>query len=141
VPGQTAEMRGRVVARIRTSARRMERMIADLLDLTRFRLGGSLPLKRRPVDFRLLCEEVLAELASSHPEADLRCDMAGTPSGEWDADRLMQAVSNLAGNAVQHGEGSAVVLCVRDQGDSVRLTVHNGGPPIPDELLPFVFQP
>lgn len=140
-PDHTAELRRRVVARIRSSARRMERMITDLLDLTRFRLGGSMPLERRPVDLRSVCEEVLAELAASHPEAELRCDVEGVPSGEWDADRLMQVVSNLAGNAVQHGGGSSVVLSVQDRGDSVLLSVHNGGPPIPDHVLAFVFEP
>ena len=57
VPEDNPQRRGRVVARIMNSAQRMERMIGDLLDLTRTRLGGSIPLKRRPTDLQQVCEE------------------------------------------------------------------------------------
>ena len=48
--------------RILNSAQRMERMIADLLDLTRTRLGGAIPLKRGRLDLQRLCDEVLLEV-------------------------------------------------------------------------------
>jgi signal transduction histidine kinase len=50
VPEDNPQRRGWVVARIMNSTQRMERMIRDLLDLTLTRLGGTLPLKRRPAD-------------------------------------------------------------------------------------------
>ena len=73
------------------SAQRMERMIGDLLDLTRPRLGGSLPLKRRPADLQQVCEEAMMEIRASHPDAMLQLQANGDMPGDWDIDRLTQA--------------------------------------------------
>ena len=62
-------------------------------------------------------------------------------SGEWDADRLSQVVSNLLGNAIEHGGGTSVTLSGHERGDLVTLVVHNQGPAIPSDLLLFVFEP
>ena len=51
-PEDNPQRRGRVVTGILNSAQRMERMIGDLLDLTRARLGGTIPLQRRRVDLQ-----------------------------------------------------------------------------------------
>ena len=51
-PEDNPQRRGLVVTRIMSSAHRMERMIGDLLDLTRARLGGTIPLKRRQADLQ-----------------------------------------------------------------------------------------
>ena len=141
VPEDNPERRGRVAARIMNSAQRMARMIGDLLDLTRTRLGGVLPLERRPVDLQQVCEEALMEIRAGQPDAVLRWEGSGDLRGEWDPDRLAQVVSNLVGNAIQHGSGTPITLTAHDQGDSVTLSVHNGGPAIPAEVLPFVFEP
>jgi signal transduction histidine kinase len=141
LPEDNPERRGRIVTRIMNSAQRMERMIGDLLDLTRTRLGGSLPLKRRPANLQQMCEEAMMEIRAGQPDALVRLDVRGDLRGEWDADRLEQVVSNLLGNAIQHGHGTPITLTGREQGNSVTLTVHNGGPPIPPEVLPYIFEP
>ena len=135
------ERRGRVVTRIMNSAQRMERMIGDLLDLTRARLGGSIPLKRRPTDLQQVCEEAMMEILAVQPEAVLRFEANGDLRGQWDTDRLAQVVSNLIGNAIQHGSGTPITLTGQEQRDSVTLSVNNGGPPIPPDVLPLVFEP
>jgi signal transduction histidine kinase len=119
----------------------MERMIGDLLDLTRTRLGGSLPLKRRPANLQQVCEETMMEIRAGQPDAVLRLQVSGDLRGEWDADRLEQVVSNLVANAIQHGNGTPITLTGQEHGTSVTLAVHNGGPPIPAEVLPYVFEP
>lgn len=141
VPEDNPERRGRVVTRILTSAQRMERMIGDLLDLTRAKLGGSMPLDRRPMDMQQLCEDAITEIRTGHPEALIRFDASGDLRGTWDADRFAQVVSNLLGNAVQHGNGTPITLTAEDQGDSVTLVIQNGGPPIPAHVLPVLFEP
>jgi signal transduction histidine kinase len=141
VPEDNPQRRSRVVARIMTSAQRMERMIGDLLDLTRARLGGSIPLNRRRADLQQICDEAMIEISAGHPDAVLRFEATGTLRGEWDADRLAQVVSNLVGNAIQHGGGTPITLIGHEDGDSVTLAVHNGGAPIPQKALPFVFEP
>jgi len=141
VPEDNPQRRSRVVARIMNSAQRMQRMIGDLLDLTRTRLGGSIPLTRRPADLQQVCEEAIMEIRAGHPDAVLRWQGSGDLRGEWDADRLAQVVSNLIGNAIQHGGGTPITLTGHEDRDSVTLRIHNGGPPIPSDVLPFVFEP
>ena len=104
VPEDNPQRRGRVVTGILTSAQRMERMIGDLLGLARARLGGKIPLQRRQVDLQELCEAVVLESGAARPDAELRFTANGNLGGNWDADRLAQVVSNLVGNAIQHGQ-------------------------------------
>ena len=61
--------------------------------------------------------------------------------GNWDADRLAQAVSNLVGNAIQYGDGTPVALTAEEDNGSVLLAVHNGGAPIPPDVMPSIFEP
>ena len=56
-------------------------------------------------------------------------------------DRLAQVVSNLLGNAIQHGHGTPVTVTAREQGDDVTLAVRNGGAPIPADALSSIFEP
>jgi signal transduction histidine kinase len=104
-------------------------------------LGGSIPLKRRPVDLQQVCDEAMIEIRAGQPDAVVRLQAGGDLRGEWDSDRLAQVVSNLVGNAIQHGGGTPVTLTAHGDGDSVTLAVHNGGAPIPPDVLPFVFEP
>ena len=141
IPEDNPERRLRIVPRIINSAQRMERLIADLLDLANARLGGSLPLKRQLTDLQQVCEEAIVEVRAAHPDTTLRSQMTGDLHGQWDADRLAQVVSNLLANAVQHGGGTAITLTAQEQGDAVTLAVQNGGPPIPKHALPSIFEP
>ena len=136
-----AAHRTAAATRILNSAQRMGRMIADLLDFTRMRLGGSIPIRTAPTALRPLCEEVLQEIALSHPDADVHFECDPEISGSWDADRLAQVVTNLAMNAIEHGAHEPVTLAARSDGEHVRLTVHNGGRPIPADVRERIFDP
>jgi signal transduction histidine kinase len=141
LPEDNPARRSRTASRILHSAQRMERMIADLLDLTRARLGGTIPLTRRHSDLHQICEEVMTETGQAHPGVVVRLETSGNLEGDWDADRLAQAISNLLGNAIHHGSGTAVTLTAREEGLEVTLAVHNGGAPIPANVLPLIFEP
>jgi signal transduction histidine kinase len=140
VPEDNPQRRSRVAARIMSSAQRMERMVGDLLDLTRAKLGGSIPLKPRPADLQQVCEEAMTEIRAGQPDAVIGLHATGDLRGEWDPDRLAQVVSNLLANAIQHGAGTPVTLTASEDGDSVTLAIHNGGAPIPQDVRPFVFE-
>lgn len=130
-----------ICTRILNSARRMDRMIGDLLDLTRTRFGKQIPMTRAPIDLEPLCRQVLAELEGQCPTR-LRFSTEGDLHGVWDGDRLAQVLSNLIRNAIQHGgTEDPITLVALGVGDEVLLKVHNGGPPIPEEALPRIFEP
>jgi len=132
----------RGVRRIVTSAERMRRMISDLLDFARGRLGGGIPLAPRVMDLGALCQEVVDELEISRPGREVELVMEGDLRGGWDADRLSQLLINLGRNALDYSpEGTPVRFSVHDEGTHLRLEVHNEGPPIPPERLGLLFEP
>jgi len=132
-----------IAARMLSSANRMNRMIGDLLDLTRTRLGDQIPVVRAPLDLRPLCRQVIAELEGLRPAGGLTFAPRGDLRGEWDSDRIAQVVSNLVRNAIEHGgAGDPINVRAEDNGsDDVLLTVHNCGPPVPPGDLRSMFEP
>ena len=132
----------RPLSRIQSSGERMLRLINDLLDFTRIRVGGGLEL--RPVEANLhdVCRGVLAEVEAAHPDCPLRMRERGDLQGTWDADRIAQVLANLTTNAVQHGVRSAGIEIELDgeQAERMALRVHNQGA-IPESALPTLFDP
>jgi signal transduction histidine kinase len=132
----------RASARILSSGDRMGRMIDDMLDLARARLGGGLTVRKDAADVGAVVQRVLPELQGAAPDRVIEVREEGDLSGHFDADRLAQVVSNLVGNAIEHGQPGtpiAVRLDGRAPGE-VRITVANAGAIAP-ELLPSVFDP
>jgi len=129
-------------SQISTNARVMGRMIGDLLDYTRTRLGAGMPVSPARMDLAILCRELFDEFRTAHPDRVIHFQSDGEQTGEWDTDRLRQAISNLLGNAVQHGaEDASIDLKVTGNASEVVVLVHNGGPPIPPGELPRIFEP
>ncbi|HKC61291.1 MAG TPA: GAF domain-containing sensor histidine kinase [Myxococcales bacterium] len=140
--GGLSERQARTVARIAASSERMARMIGDLLDFTRSRLGGGFPIQTRRMGLRELCEAVIEELELAYPERTIELEARGDAWGNWDPDRIAQVISNLVGNALQHSpESGTVRVDLRDEGDRVLLETSNAGPPIPQDVLPHLFEP
>lgn len=131
----------RVAARILNSAQRMSRMVDDLLDLTRSRLGAGIPVTPRPMDLTPLCHEVISELEGVSPGCRMRFEAQGDLRGEWDSDRLTQVLSNLVSNALQYGGGGLVSVVAQSHGEEVVLQVHNEGPPIGERAMKTIFEP
>jgi signal transduction histidine kinase len=139
--GLDAESAG-MASGILASAVAMGRMIGDLLDFTAAGLGGAMPLSPAAMDLGPLCREVVDEMRAAHPGRTLRFESHGDLAGQWDAARMRQVVSNLLGNAVQHGAEAGPVDCsVTADGPDVVLAVRNAGPPIPPAVLPTIFDP
>lgn len=135
------EAERRNVRRISAGVTRMSRMITELLDVTRIRLGGGIPVEPRLVDLGGLCREMVEELDVSSARVTL--ELQGDTHGCWDPGRLGQIVQNLVSNALQYAPPESPVR-VRVDGAAdgeVVLTVCNGGPPIPADVLPELFEP
>ena len=131
----------RDLERILTSAHRMSRMIEQLLDVTRIRLGNGLPVARAEMDLAEVARQGIAEAERAHPDRRFVVEVRGATRGSWDHDRLAQVLSNLLANAVQHGPPSSPVTLTLDgtRAESVTLRVHNEGAPIPPERLASLF--
>lgn len=131
-----------IATRIRSSAKRMTKLIADLLDFTTARLGRRIPITRADADLAEITREAVAEIGGQFPDRDLRFVVSGETSGRWDAQRMSQVVSNLIGNAVQHGApGTEIRVEVRATADEVVVSVHNKGSAIPAGEISQIFSP
>ena len=129
--------------RILRSSRRMTDMVSQLLDLTRTRVGTGIPLQLEDgVDVAKLVPSIIEEVQLAHPPRTVHIESTGDTSGRWDAQRLSQVLSNLIGNAFEHGDRRAPIdVALTGSSDEVRISVHNAGPPIPAEMLPVLFDP
>jgi signal transduction histidine kinase len=131
-----------LTARIASSSRRMDRMVSDLLDLTRSRLGGGIPIERDWVNLEEAVREVAAELSAQHPGRAIQVRATGDLRGRWDRGRLTQVLANLMSNAIEHGARETPVrVNIDGSGDEVVITIHNHGVPIPASLIPRIFDP
>ena len=130
------------LSRILSSGQRMTRMIDQLLDFTRARVGGGIAIQTRDVNLAELCSQAVGELELVFPDRHIACSFAGDLQGVWDPDRVLQIVSNLVANASQHGEpaGGIAVRCDGASADEVVLEIHNKGA-IPPALLANLFAP
>jgi signal transduction histidine kinase len=128
---------------IRTCSRRMSRLVDDILDLARGRLGNGFSLDLHEVpDLEAALLHVIAELQSAHPDRIIRCDIAVPDKVRCDRDRVAQLLSNLLANALAHGASDLPVDVIARRGDgSLVLAVTNQGAPIPPETIPRLFQP
>jgi signal transduction histidine kinase len=131
------------VARIGSAGDRMRRIIDELLDFTRGRLGGGIPIEPHPTNVETIARRVIDELELSHPSRQLVLEASGRLEGNCDETRLAQVVSNLVGNALEHSPPDApVTVALADRGESeMVLEVKNAGAPIPADLLPHIFDP
>jgi signal transduction histidine kinase len=130
-------------SQIETSVEAIARLVQDLLDFATTGLGGRMPLVLAPVNLEALGREVLDELKAAHPGRTLHFDArVGDLTCACDGARMRQVLSNLLGNALQHGaEGGAVELSISSEGADIVLAVRNHGAPISPEVLPIIFDP
>jgi signal transduction histidine kinase len=140
---ELAEKHRVLVSRMENSARRMNQMVSDLLDFTRTTLGGdNIPIERQDMDVARMVSDVVSEVAARYPERVINAELHGEVCGEWDYDRLYQALTNLVGNAVQHGaKDTPIAVAARGTADEVAISVRNHGRVIPAENLAHIFEP
>jgi two-component system, sensor histidine kinase and response regulator len=128
--------------RVLSSGRRMARLIEDLLDFSRARLAGGITVVAEPGDLGDVTRRVLQEHQATAPTRPIELTQQGSLRAAFDGERVAQIISNLVGNALQHGGkdgGISVQLDGLDPGQ-VRLSVINPGE-IPSQLLGEIFEP
>src|SRR5690606_21424496 len=130
------------LVRMRRATHRLEKIVADLLDITRLD-AGTLVLDRRPVEVAAVVDELvdlLGPQATAKPVALDRDLSPHLPPVAADRDHLVQVLMNLVGNAIKFTPaGGTVVVAAQRAGDAVALEVRDTGPAIPADDLPHVF--
>ena len=127
-PGLDDAARHKAAARIKRASTEMGGLITDLLEYTRTRLGAGMPMELADCDLGAVCEDALESIRTGFPEQQFVQTLSGDLNLQADAPRLRQALSNLLGNAVQHGDrGAPITLSAAGEADAVVLTVGNAG--------------
>lgn len=131
-----------LTSRIASSATRMIGLVGDLLDFTRSRLGGGIPVERGAMSMGKVLHDVVDEVVAAHPGAVVKLETRNEQKGAWDEGRISQALTNLIGNALEHGHpGSEVSVEMEGDATGIRISIHNAGPAIPPEQLDGIFNP
>ncbi len=131
-----------LTSRILSSSKRMQHLIGDLLDFTRSRLGGGIPIEPADMSMGKAVHDAVQEIALAHPGRTVNLDARGEERGEWDCARITQVLTNVIGNALEHGADKTTVnVIVAGDQDEVTIAVHNTGAPIPSERLNGIFGP
>lgn len=131
-----------ISARLFSSGKRLNAMLDDLLDFTSTRLGKILPISLDDGDMAETVSHVVNELRARHPSVQITYKTSGELHGRWDFARIAQVVSNLGGNAIQHGDNDCPVsIELEGQVDDVVLSVHNKVIPITPQALSRIFDP
>jgi PAS domain S-box-containing protein len=132
----------RGLGQVDAAAQRMHELIGTILDFSAARFGVSLPVSPTTADLHEVARAVVDELLGASPDRLITVESSGDPSGVFDPARIAEVVSNLAGNALTHGAPTHPVRVTIDgQSDGLVLAVSNVGTPIPEALVPVIFEP
>lgn len=133
------------VETIDISAKRMSRLIADLLDVTRLEGGKRLPIQPERVEVASMFSEAyeLFKAQAAAASITLRADPAeNVPAVHADRHRVLQVLSNLIGNSLKFTPaGGVIAFAAETKDDEVMITVNDTGPGIPARHLNDIFSP
>ncbi len=136
------DKQAQLVGRITRGARRIEKMVDEVVDFTRSQLGEQFSLTPATFDMAEVCNEAILEARAMPAPRAIQLDIAGNVSGTWDRERARQALGNLIANATQSSQG-AIRVRVHESEDRkvVVVAVTNRGAVIAPEVLARIFDP
>ena len=140
-PQISPEIRARYTGIALEKAERLEDLINEFFDITRFSLT-NLELEKQPTDLTRMLGQVASEFAPQFAEKDLRCELELPPrlAYDCDPDKLARVFDNLLRNACHYSTpGSVVRISGGEEGDSIVLRFLNSGRTIPPEKLARIF--
>ncbi len=139
---KSAERAAEIGVAMQSSVKRMARLIDDLLDFARGRLGGGLALNYDKELLALVLDQVVAELRAGYPDRNIEAAFALTQEVRCDSGRVAQLLSNLLGNALKYGGPDTPVRVEATIGQGeFELSVINKGAPIPATTIERLFLP
>ena len=141
-PDLSPEFRARYTGVTLDKAERLEELINEFFDITRFNLT-HLELEKRPVDLSRMLQQVVSEFEPQFAEKGLTCALDLPPAMEYDCDpdKLARVFDNLLRNACHYSTAGTVVDITATVGqDAIILTFANSGITIPEEKLGRIFE-
>ncbi|MBK7860834.1 MAG: hybrid sensor histidine kinase/response regulator [Archangiaceae bacterium] len=133
----------RTLERTLRCARRANRIISELLDATTAGTTGTVPVSRERVELKAMVNAVVDELRITQAPFEVAVQLPDEEVwGEWDSERLSQAVADLVRHGVQHGhDGATAQVRVEAEADSVQVRVTHQGEPISQGAVELLFNP
>ena len=123
------------------AAERADSMLNDMLNFIRSETRG-IPIVRRRVDLKVLCERVIDAIHNSHPDHPVLFACDSRVEGEFDPDAIALVLSKLLVNAMQHGAPRPPIrVKLRGRANDVVVDVWNPGPPLEADLTERLFEP
>jgi signal transduction histidine kinase/putative methionine-R-sulfoxide reductase with GAF domain len=127
-----------MVGRIAANARKLERLLSDLLDLDRLQRGIVSP-NRRPTDLEDFVLRAVSEMDTKGRRIELDVRSGSVQIDQAKTERILE---NLLSNSLRHTPKDAKIwLRAQLQDDGVLFTVEDDGPGVPPELLEAIFEP
>jgi len=131
-----------IVTMMQDSVRRMAKIIDNVMDLARGRLGGGIALNRAREPLAPVLDQVIAEARLTHPERAIEVVFDLAAPVDCDRSRIARLFSNLLGNALLYGKADApVTVRASTREGRFELSVANAGDQIPAAALERLFQP
>ena len=129
------------LARIHSQLGRLERLVEELLDVSRIQ-AGHLELRPEPLDLGELAVEVVGGVpaAPGLRRADPACSAQPGVIGHWDRARLDQILTNLLSNALKYGRDLPVEVSIRADEAGAVVVVSDQGIGIPPAEQKRVFE-
>jgi len=133
---------GQISQSLHSSSSRMQRLVTQVLDMSRMHGGEGLTFHKQPVDLVKLIEGVLADNRRVHPGMEVLPIMPRQLTARVDGERIGQVVGKLLGNASRHGvPGEPVLVELSERDGLVVLEVSNTGQPLDEVLAANMFLP
>ncbi|MEJ6488282.1 MtrAB system histidine kinase MtrB [Leucobacter sp. USCH14] len=117
---------------------RFESLLEDLLEISRYD-AGRVTLETEPTNLVSLATEVVEGLQPLSPGIIEVRALGGYAPIDVDARRIRRIVSNLVGNAIEHGEGGSILVSIDSNASAVSLSVRDWGIGMKEEDLAHVF--
>jgi two-component system, chemotaxis family, sensor kinase Cph1 len=128
--------------RIQSSSNRMQRLIGQVLDMSRIDGGLGLGLLLEPLDLAAIVDDLVDEMRLAYPTITYTWTNPGATMVRADAGRMSQVLSNLLSNARHHGEvGGPISVALTTHAGWASIDVANKGAPIPEEQAASLFNP
>lgn len=142
-PGLSPEQRAKYTGVALDKARRLEELIGEFFDITRFSLQ-DLPLEKESFDLSLMLRQLADEFYPALEERgmEVRVEAADSLACTGDPNRLARVFNNLLKNAVTYGTSGSTIFIRADRPKEhqLRIRFENQGRPIPPERLPHIFE-